>query len=87
MTLSVTAICYRTDKVTTQVDRLKAEGRPSVGLGTDFRLQSKKVTGFALALDDQILHVSIFGLADGSNKNIHTSRMKSFTQSRRNRVY
>ena len=27
-----------------------AEGRPSVGLGTDFRMESRKVTGFALAL-------------------------------------
>ena len=41
-----------------------AEGRPSVGLGTDFRLESRKITGFALALDDQFLHVSIFARAD-----------------------
>ncbi len=35
------------------------EGSPSVGLGTDFRLESGKVTGFALAVDDQLLHISV----------------------------
>ncbi|MBC8417548.1 MAG: hypothetical protein H8E10_03015 [Desulfobacterales bacterium] len=41
-----------------------AEGRPSVGLGTDFRLDSRKVTGFALAFDDQVIHISIFARTD-----------------------
>jgi len=36
------------------------EIHPSVGLGTDCRMESKKITGFALALDDQILHLCIF---------------------------
>ena len=62
-----------------------AEGRPSVGLGTDFRLESGKVTGFALALDDKVLHISIFKRTNNNTENIHESRMGSFTQRRRNR--
>ena len=62
-----------------------AETRPSVGLGTDFRLESRKVTGFALALEDQLLHISIFTRIDSQNHGRHTSRMESFTQRRRNR--
>lgn len=65
----------------------RAETRPSVGLGTDFRLESRRITGFALGLDDQLLHLSIFSRADGQNHKKHTSRMESFTQRRRNRVY
>ena len=38
------------------------ESRPSVGLGTDIRLESEDITGFALALDDQILHHAEIGL-------------------------
>jgi len=62
-----------------------AEGRPSVGLGTDFRLESKKVAGFALALDDQILHVSIFARAEGRDRQAADSRIERFSGRRRNR--
>ena len=62
-----------------------AESRPSVGLGTDFRLESRKVTGFALALDDHLLHLSIFARADGNNHGKQPSRMGRYTQRRRNR--
>jgi len=62
-----------------------AESHPSVGLGTDFRLESRKITGFALALEDQLLHVSIFARADGQNQKKQATRMESFTRRRRNR--
>ena len=62
-----------------------AEGRPSVGLGTDFRLESRKVTGFALTLDDQLLHISIFARANNQGHVKQTSRMERYTQRRRNR--
>ncbi|MCJ7686842.1 MAG: hypothetical protein MUO68_21385 [Desulfobacteraceae bacterium] len=62
-----------------------SETRPSVGLGTDFRLESKKIAGFALALDDQLLHISIFARADGQNHKKQASRMERYTQRRRNR--
>jgi len=59
--------------------------RPSVGLGTDFRLESRKVTGFALALDDHLLHLSIFARADGNNHEKQPTRMERYTQRRGNR--
>jgi hypothetical protein len=62
-----------------------AESRPSVGLGTDFRLESGKVTGFALALDDRVIHVSIFARAEGLNHKKQASRMERYTQRKRNR--
>jgi len=64
----------------------KAETRPSVGLGTDYRLESRKITGFALALDEQLLHISIFARADGQNHRKQASRMERYTQRRRNRT-
>jgi hypothetical protein len=61
-----------------------AKARPGVGLGTDYRLESRKITGFALALNDQILHVSIF--ARVNDRNIHPvdSRIERFSKRRRN---
>ena len=63
-----------------------AETRPSVGLGTDFRLESRKITGFALAFDDRLLHVSIFARADGRNRHAADSRIERFSRRRRNRI-
>ena len=62
-----------------------AETRPSVGLGTDFRLESRKVTGFALALEDQLLHVSIFARANGRDTHAPDSRIERFSRRRQNR--
>ena len=36
------------------------ETHPSVGLGIDCRLDSKKCTGFALSYEDHVLHLSVF---------------------------
>ena len=62
-----------------------AESHPAVGLGTDFRLESRKVTGFALALEDQLLHVSIFARTDSQNHEKQASRIERYTHRRRNR--
>ena len=62
-----------------------AESHPAVGLGTDFRMESKKVTGFALALGEQVIHVSIFSRTDGQNHEKQESRMERYTHRRRNR--
>ncbi len=59
------------------------ENRPSVGLGTDLRLESEGLTGFALALDDQILHLSIFVQKTGENGNRYRSRMQRFSNRKR----
>jgi hypothetical protein len=38
----------------------KADSRPSVGLGTDLRLESDKLVGFALEHEKQIVHLCLF---------------------------
>ncbi len=63
------------------------ENYPSVGRGTDPRLESKKITGFALSLDDQILHLCIFARRNGQGRKNHPSRMERHSQRRRKRVY
>jgi hypothetical protein len=66
-------------------DAAGSEGRPGVGLGTDFRIESRKVTGFALALNDQILHLSVFARGNGNTRDRNGSRMGRFTQRRKTR--
>jgi hypothetical protein len=64
----------------------ETESRPSVGLGTDFRMESKKITGFALALDEKILHLSLFALDNGKGQGTAYSRMQRYSRRRQNRV-
>jgi hypothetical protein len=59
------------------------ERRPSIGLGSDMRLESENLTGFALALDDQILHFSIFVEENEGGRNRFPSRMQRFSSRRR----
>ncbi len=61
-----------------------AQTHPAVGLGTNCRLESKKVTGFALTLNEQVLHISIFTRADGKNTDATDSRIERFSKRRRN---
>jgi hypothetical protein len=61
----------------------KAEPHPSVGLGTDCRLESKTTTGFALAHDDQILHLSAFSRKGVSSKDKSFTRMIRSSHRRR----
>jgi len=61
------------------------ESRPSVGLGTDLRLDSRKITGFALALDGQVVHLSVFDRPKNEQEGRRFSRMGSFSNRRRNR--
>ncbi|MBW1999658.1 MAG: hypothetical protein JRJ29_17060 [Deltaproteobacteria bacterium] len=62
------------------------ETRPSVGLGTDCRIESNKTSGFALVLDNKIIHLSVFSRSGtGRNRNRRTSRMERYAQRRRNR--
>lgn len=60
------------------------ETRPAVGRGTDYRFSSEKVTGFALCLDEQVLHLSIFAKTNGMEHAAQGSRISRF--SRRSRV-
>ncbi len=59
----------------------------AVGLGMDYRLESKKLTGFGLAFNDEILHISIFSKINGNGQRTSASRMARYSQRRRNRAY
>jgi hypothetical protein len=61
------------------------ETSQSVGLGTDVRLESRALTGFALAHEVQILHLSIFARSNGHREDTHRSRMQRFSSRRRTR--
>ncbi|MDP2645525.1 MAG: hypothetical protein Q8P24_11340, partial [Desulfobacterales bacterium] len=52
------------------------ESHESVGLGIDLRMESKKITGFALSLDDQILHLCVFAKEDDRHDNGMTASMR-----------
>jgi hypothetical protein len=64
----------------------RVETHPSVGLGTDCRLDADESTGFALAHEDQVLHMSLFTKAAESNAEFPGSRMIRFSL-RRNRRF
>ena len=61
----------------------KKESRASVQLGTDYRLQSEKVTGFSLAYENQVLHFSLFIKDAVTNQG--ASGMGRFSHRMRNR--
>jgi hypothetical protein len=63
----------------------KMETHDSVGLGTDCRLESDKLMGFALALDGKVLHMSIFARLAGAQGRSQTSRMARYSRRSRNR--
>ena len=56
----------------------KVDSHDSVGLGTDFRMESRKLTGFALALDDQILHLCVFARDNAGDKHVSGSMIERF---------
>ena len=73
-------------KVTKFLECAKAatvESRPSVGLGTDFRLESRNLNGFALAHEDQVLHLSVFARSNGQEEETYSSRMQRFSNRKR----
>ena len=64
------------------------ESRPSVALGKDCRLVSPALAGFALVLDGQVLHLSMFpgnGGEDREDGLSHGSGMQRPSARRRNR--
>ena len=58
---------------------------PSVGIGTDIRMESKKIAGFALVLDNKVLHVSLFKKENGDGEQPYHSRIQRHSQRRRNK--
>jgi hypothetical protein len=61
------------------------ECQQSVGLGTDIRLKSRTLTGFALAHEENILHLSVFARSNGSSEGRYSARMQRFSSRRRSR--
>jgi len=59
------------------------ECHPSVGLGTDCRFDSKKITGFALIHDNQVIHLCVFAKHGTGIPTGFTSRMGRYSQRRR----
>ncbi len=59
------------------------ESRPSVALGTDCRIASAKLGGFALVLDDQVLHLAMFAANGGGMGPGRGSRMQRPSARRR----
>jgi hypothetical protein len=74
----VTKFLWAANKATVECHR-------SVGLGTDIRLESRTITGFALAHEEKILHLSVFARGNGSREGRYSSRMQRFSRRRRNR--
>jgi len=63
----------------------KVDSHNSVGLGRDLRMESRKITGFALELDDQILHLCIFG-REGRGRDTPGSGIARFSRRRSSRI-
>jgi hypothetical protein len=63
----------------------RVETHKSVGQGTDCRLDSDRSTGFALAHEDRVLHMSLFAKVSESNAEFPGSRMIRFSHRRRRR--
>lgn len=68
-----------------QSKELPAEPRMSVSLGTDFRMDSEQQAGFALAHENQLLHLSIFARNDDRESMRGGTGMQSYSSRRRNR--
>jgi len=63
----------------------RVETHKSVGQGTDCRLDSDQSTGFALAHENRVLHMSLFAKAAETNRQTPGSRMIRFSRRRRRR--
>lgn len=61
----------------------RIEPHASVGLGTDCRLESSTNTGFALAHDNRILHLSVFARENRGNSPKSRSGLQRFSLRRR----
>lgn len=62
------------------------ESHPSVSSGTDCRLSSQRITGFALCLDGKVLHLSIFARPNGNEREVSGSRIARFSRRSRGRM-
>jgi hypothetical protein len=63
----------------------QVETHSSVGLGTDCRMESEMLTGFALVHEEQVLHLSVFRRDEAGREDRGSSRVERFSSRRRNR--
>jgi hypothetical protein len=68
------------------ISSCKMETHDSVGLGRDCRLESDKLTGFALILDGKVLHMSVFARLAGLQGRTQTPRVARYSRRSRNRA-
>jgi hypothetical protein len=73
-------------KFTKGILACKVETHDAVGVGTDFRFESNKLTGFSLALDGKVIHMSVFAWEGDGKGGSESSRMARYSRRRRNRV-
>ena len=64
--------------------RTRPDPHPSVGAGTDCRMESDRIAGFALVLDKEILHVSLF--AKENDEKGARPGMQRYSRRRRNQI-
>ncbi|RLB03095.1 MAG: hypothetical protein DRG59_12015, partial [Deltaproteobacteria bacterium] len=80
------ALKSRVTKLITEAKSAEMETHPSVGVGTDLRVGSEEIIGFALSLDDQILHLCIFPRKDEQKGNKSDSGMVRSSMRTRNKL-
>ena len=64
------------------IKTVQADSHQSVGLGTDYRIDSKKCTGFALAFDELVLHLSVFARTSNGERFGPSVRMQRYSTRR-----
>ena len=68
------------------IKTVQADLHRSVGLGTDYRLESKNCTGFALAFDELVLHLSVFARTSNGERFGPSVRMQRYSTRRYRRT-
>ena len=64
------------------IKTVQANSHQSVGLGIDFRIDSKKCIGFVLAFKEKVLHLSVFARTSNSEKFGPSVRMQRYSTRR-----
>jgi len=71
------------EKLLQQAARCRVRSYPSVGLGTGIRIESARMLGFALEIENRLLHLAIFVKADGARRpQPQSSRLARFSRRR-----
>lgn len=75
------------EKLLKDIPQGRTRSYPSVGLGTDIRIESNRLLGFALAVENRILHFSVFAQNGGSDPSrVRSARLSRFSSRRQRRI-